>query len=452
MENINRNNGIVLLMDCYSKEAEQLNTTFSQSGAKYVPIVIDSDGFAPEEYISVYESYLTNGMKESGKPRYFNEIDVPDYWEISGTNSIGSVHDFDRERARIYYAEPRNKRHVKIVEWLDNNKFVRVSDHYNKYGRLYARTTFNAKGERVTKSYFSIDNKEIIVENYVTGHVILNYDSSTVIFKNKTEFVKNYLIENGYEESKLYYNSLSYPFFVSQIMPPTHKGDVLFWQEKVREDIPGNMMSILEHRANRTERIMVQMKSSYEKLVELGASENVVKLFGCVYLYRKENGYGHEALVCTNSDQVEHLEDIAKALPNVHIHVAALTEMSSKLMDLNTYDNISLYPAADTATIDSLFMRCDYYLDINRYDEIVDALRTAYLHNHVIFAFDETAHNRDLVSGENIYKLDNWNELVKGIELCVGNNDVVNEKLAVQKSCAADVAADEVTRVLDIER
>ena len=90
--------------------------------------------------------------------------------------------------------------------------------------------------------------------------------------------------------------------------------------------------------------------------------------------------------------------------------------------------------------------------DINRYDEIVDALRTAYLHNHVIFAFDETAHNRDLVSGENIYKLDNWNELVKGIGLCVGNNDVVNEKLAVQKSCAADVAADEVTRALGIER
>lgn len=34
---------------------------------------------------------------------------------------------------------------MKIVDWYDDTHVVRVSDHYNKYGFLYARTIFNKK-------------------------------------------------------------------------------------------------------------------------------------------------------------------------------------------------------------------------------------------------------------------------------------------------------------------
>ncbi len=35
---------------------------------------------------------------------------------------------------------------------------------------------------------------------------------------------------------------------------------------------------------------------------------------------------------------------MAKVLPQIHFHTAALTEVSSKLMEMGRYDNVSLYP------------------------------------------------------------------------------------------------------------
>lgn len=448
MERTYRDNDIVLLLDDYSKASEQLHTTFKLSGNHPMTIVIDGDGFTPEDVICVYDEYLkVDSEVEGGRPRYFNQIEIPDYWEINSNNSSGNVYDCDKLKARIYYVEPKNKRLVKIVEWLDNSGTVRTSDHYNKYGRIYARTTFNSKGERVAKSYFSTDNKEVIVENYVTSNVILNYNNVTKVFKNKTELVANYLVEKGMENSRLFFNSLSYPFFVSQIMPSKHKKDILFWQENPRNDIPGNMKLILEHRANRTEVVMVQNKSSYEKLIELGASINIVKLFGCVYPYVKENNYTNNALICTNSDQIEKLNELVEALPNIHFHIAALTEMSSKLMEMEKNSNVTLYPASDTATIDDLFMRCDIYLDINKYDEIVDAVRNAFLHNHVIFAFNETKHNINYTAKTNIFNADNWGQLVEAIQRVLTNSVETDEMISIQKSYATDVSADIVAQI-----
>ena len=85
----------------------------------------------------MYGFFLGNFQGEKGvpgKPRYFNQIPVPDYWEISGNNSLGKVHDLSRERARIFYAEPKHRRLVKVVDWYDERGVVRASDHYNRYG------------------------------------------------------------------------------------------------------------------------------------------------------------------------------------------------------------------------------------------------------------------------------------------------------------------------------
>ena len=81
----------------------------------------------------------------------WRSIKVPEYWEISANNTSGKVHNMDRERARIFYAEPFHKRLVRVVDWMDEKGVVRYSDHYNKYGALYARTIFNNKGKNHRK-------------------------------------------------------------------------------------------------------------------------------------------------------------------------------------------------------------------------------------------------------------------------------------------------------------
>ena len=436
MGNNNRANEIVLLFDNYSIDSQDLHRSFQRAGKDYPAVVIEEDGFLPEDVISVYGFFLgdfKNAKNIPGKPRYFNQITVPDYWEISGNNNSGKVHDLSKERGRIFYAEPAHKRLVRVVDWLDEKGVVRSSDHYNRYGALYARTIFNAKGQKVNKSYFSVDGREIIVENFVTGDITLNDDKTLRIFQNKTEFVLYFWEKAGFSESRMFFNSLSTPFFVSQRLNGNVKEDVLFWQEPVGEAIPGNMQIILKGQATRAAEIMVQKRKSYDRLIELGAPFSMVHRLGFVYPFAKENEHKPEILICTNSDRIAECQKLIKALSQMHFHIAALTEMSSKLMSMGTYENVTLYPGVKSKILEELFKKCDLYLDINYESEIVSAVRQAFLHNQLIFAFSETIHNREYVAKEHIYAVKDVEQMISDIKAVMADPGVLEEHLNTQR-------------------
>lgn len=435
----NQSEQIVLLFDYYGQGSKDLHTSFRKAGYDFPAVVIEDDGFLPEDVISVcgfFQGDFRDREKVPGKARYFNQIPVPDYWEISGTNSNGKINDYSRERGRIFYADPTHKRLVKTVDWLDERGIVRSSDHYNRYGALYARTIFNAKGQLVNKSWFSHLGQEIIMQNYVTGDIVLNQGKEVKVFRTKTEFVVYFLKCAGLEADRLFFNSLSTPFFVSNALGGPVKRDVLFWQEPVWDEIPGNMQMILRGEASRTARIMVQMEHSYRRLTELGASQEMVEKLGFIYPFRRKNKRRKEALICTNSDRIEHCEEIVKAIPQMHFHIAALTEMSSKLMGMERFENVSLYPGVKTEVVKELFAQCDYYLDINYEGEIVSAVRTAFLNNQMIFAFEETVHNRDYIGDEQIYPAKEADRMIADLRKTMENVQVLAQRLQRQRATA----------------
>lgn len=403
----------VLLLDGFDEDSQMLAESMRASGFDGCILTLSDTGFLPEGIESIYTVFC--GKKEGGKPRYFNQIDVPDYWEIKSSNTVGQIFDRNHERGKIFYTKPTHKRLVHIVDWYDEEHIVRCSDHYNRYGFMYARTVFNHKGQLVSRSYFDAEGKEKVSENYVTHTILVNEGKKLHIFKGKVDFIKYVFDAMGIEPNRIFYNSLSTPFFVSEALPDQGKGDVLFWQEDVRPDIPGNMQIILNGQSTRTKTIYVQKKASYEKLIELGASSEVVKPLGFVYSFKKENQHSNRLLICTNSDQIEKLPEMVMALPNMEFHICALTEMSSKLNAFESYANVHLYPGAKESEIEALFMRCDYYLDINYQDEIVDATKQAFLHNCLILGFNETIHNRKYVLDEMIVDAKNYSLLVEKI-------------------------------------
>ena len=418
---------VVLFFENYGLDSQNLHTSFKLAGKDYPVVVIEDDGFLPDGVTSVYGYFLgeyPKGDKIPGKPRYFNQITVPEYWEISGNNSSGRVHNLNKERARIFYAEPKHKRLIKVVDWYDDRGVVRSSDHYNKQGALYARTTFNNQGKKVNRSYFDAQGREIIVENFVTKDIILNEGKQVHMFNNKKELILYFMKKTGYEQKRLFFNTLSTPFIVSQELPSNGMGDVLFWQEPVRPDVPGNMKIILEGKATRTAKIMVQNKASYDKFVELGVSTDYIHSLGYIYPFKKENAHKPEALICTNSDRIAHCQKIVEALPEMHFYIAALTEMSSKLMSMDTYSNVSLYPGVKMSILDELFGKCDYYLDINHEGEIVSAVAQAFLNNHMVVAFEETAHNRNYVAQQHIYKMDDVDAMIAQLKLLMADESV----------------------------
>lgn len=430
---------MILLFDYYNTYSKELFYSFQAAGYECPAVVIEDDGFLPEGIQSVCGFFAGDFSKSEncpGRPLYFNEIVVPDYWEISSNNQSGKVCDLFRERGRIFYTEPKNKRLVKVVDWLDEKGVVRSSDHYNRYGAIYARTIFNAKGEKVNKSWFSPDGREVIMENYVTGDIILNEGEEIHFFRNRTAFVLHFLAAAQFSQSRLFFNSLSTPFFVSQAMKAEKKQDILFWQEPVRDGIPGNMQVILNGQASRTAQIMVQLPNVYERLAELGADKEMIHPLGFIYEFEKKNKHSSKILICTNSDNIEHCRELVEALPEMEFHIAAITEMSSKLLGMEAYENVRLYPGAKTKLIDELFDECDYYLDVNHESEIVSAVRKAFLHNHLIFAFRETLHNGNYVAKENIYAAADYKELVTELKRCAKDARALNKRLKLQQAAA----------------
>lgn len=430
----------VLLLDNYGEESALLHQSFRSAGFEGPAIVIEDDGFLPEDVISVYQ-YFCGDFKKSdkvpGKARYFNQINVPDYWEISGNNSEAKVHDLYRERGRVFYAQPKYKRLVRVVDWMDEKGIARSSDHYNRYGALYARTFFNKDGKRFCRAYFDAEGRETLLENFVTRDIILNRDGKVYVFKDKIELILKLLEELKAMKCRLFFNSLSTPLFVSERMTADRKEDVLFWQEGPRNDIPGNMQLILNGGAKRAKTIYAQKKGSYEKLVELGASQEGLKSLGFIYEFSRKNTGRNEALICTNSDRIEKCEELVKALPEMHFHIVAITEMSSKLLSMSQYDNVMLYPGASTKKIEELFSTCDYYLDINHEAEIVSAVKQAFLHSQLILGFKQTLHNKAYIADEHVF--DNHEAMIAFLNNVMDHKKIINRQIDVQKKAAMSV-------------
>ena len=431
-------NEIILLFDYFNRGSLDLFDSFKNSGNPFKAVVINDEGFLPDGVINVFEYFLgdfKSSDKCQGRPLYFNQIVVPDFWEISANNSTGSIHDKERERGRIFFAKPTHRRFVKVVDYLDEYGFVRCSEHYNKYGAMYARTTFNKDGKKFNKSYFDVDGREVVVENFVTSDIILNHNGKVIRFKNRVEFVCYFIRQMGWEAKPLFFNSLSVPFFVSNTLKPfsDEKKDILFWQEQTGESIPGNMNVIFQDKATRCGRIIVQNHPSYLRLMELNAPTDKVDELGFIYTFKKQNRSRAEALICTNTENVEKLKEIVTALPEMKFHVTALTEMSGKLLAHEKYENVIMYPNIKASTLERLFMQCDFYLDINHEGEIVEATRTAFIHNQLILGFKETLHGAEYMSAENIFKIDNYMELIRKLKDMLGDKKLLEAAVISQQ-------------------
>ena len=127
-------------------------------------------------------------------------------------------------------------------------------------------------------------------------------------FQNKSELFVFYLKEAGYDLSRILYNSLATPFLTTMNLPNSGQ-DVLFWQEPITDSVPGNMRLLLESNHRQT-KIVVQDYTAYTNLLKLVSPEQAsrVAFLGFMYPFARQNNFQNQALILTNSDQIEHLE------------------------------------------------------------------------------------------------------------------------------------------------
>ncbi|MFR6318632.1 MAG: hypothetical protein ACLUMQ_02495 [Streptococcus salivarius] len=100
----------------------------------------------------------------------------------------------------------------------------------------------------------------------------------------------------------------------------------------------------------------------------------------------------------------------------MNFQIAAVTEMSPRLLSMMRYSNVVLHPNASHKQLDKLYQESDLYLDINHHNELYKATRTAFENQLLILAFSETAHGPVYTAPEHIYASQNYPAMVAKIK------------------------------------
>lgn len=412
---------MIQLFDVYSQESQDLHYSLTAAGLSDLTVVIEPDGFLPDGVVSPFTYYLGY---DSGKSLYFNQVPVPDFWEIAGNNQFGTINDLNQERAVIHFADGLQVRLVKKVEWKTPAGRIFQVDHYNRFGACFAKTTFDGSGQAIMTSYRNVDQKEVILENHVTGDILLTLEGQGLRhFSGRVAFIIDFLQGLKVNLDHILFNTLSTSFLTSFHFPEKSGQDILVWQEPLHDDIPGNMQLILENDQLRAKTIIIPDYATYERALQLTDEKFHHKFshLGYHYHFKRDNFVRPDALIVTNSDQLEQIEKLVESLPKVTFRIAAVTEMSSKLLDMLRYPNVVLYQNASPQKIQELYQLSDIYLDINYGNELLQAVRQAFEHNQLVLAFEETAHNRHYTAPNHIFAKKAVDGMIQTIELALSN-------------------------------
>lgn len=425
---------MINLFENYNQESWDLHYSLIVSGYDNVTISLTDDGFLPHDVTSPIK-FFTQFESGSRRPLYFNEINIPKYWEIIANNSYGEIYEYDKKKAHINFVTPTSKRFIKTVDWLDDGGSVLTTDHYNIFGKCFAKTFYNDNNEKYITSYYNNNNKEVLTQNYVTGHFVVNYMDKIYFFKNKTEFILFYLKLAGYNLDRILFNSLYHPYFIHEHLD-VYGRDILFWQEEVEEDLPGNMKELLNRNSERSIQIVVQDKEVFKKIIKMVSEEDrkLITYLGYLYPFKKENRHQKNVLILTNSDEIEYLHEIVSSLENLTFHIGAITEMSSKLLSMGDYENVRLYPNITTQITKKLYEQSDFYLDINQGNEILDATREAFENQLLLIGFKETIHAKRYIA--HTFSVNEPQKLIDFMQQVSNDKKLMNRALKLQKEYA----------------
>ncbi|PTI35446.1 accessory Sec system glycosylation chaperone GtfB [Mammaliicoccus vitulinus] len=423
---------MINLFETFDKQTIVLYNSFKFSGMNRQTIVIEADGFLPADVKTPYEFFAENKSLPV-KPLFFNQVKAPEFWLIEGNNNDAVIKDKGDIKARIIYKKNYKHRIVERIEWLNKQGHTQYIDYYNKYGYCYAQVVLDPNThKRILKLYYNANGEVFMVENFITNDVILNWQGKEYFFHSKIQFVNFYIQVAGLESEQFLINSFSLPAAVINGLSKPNN-DYFYWQGDITSDIIRHMENILS-KEHRSFSIIVPSDEAYKQLKSYISDKwkNRIYKSGYVYKFLKSNHHSNQVLILTNSDQIPHLEQIVQHHPHLDFHIAAMTEMSKVLMSLNKYINVKLYPNAKKTELKELYKKCDIYLDINKGNEILDAVRAAFDYKLLILGYDETAHNKVVTAPTHLFDVEYPDILISTLDEVTQNKDTFDNYLELQ--------------------
>ncbi|MCK1977467.1 accessory Sec system glycosylation chaperone GtfB [Jeotgalicoccus huakuii] len=423
---------MINLFESFNKKTILLYKSLKYSKVNNKTIILKDDGFLPVEVYSPF-SFFSENKKSEKKPLFFNQVEVPKTWEIEGNNNFALIKDSGSIKGKIFYKANYKRRIVERVEWFDLKGRVQFIDYYDKNGLKYADLIVNPEtGQRILKQYINDRNEIFLTENLITNDIELLFQGKRYHFYSKVEFYKFYLIMNGWQDSSFFTNS--YVFTTATINSLENAtGNIIFNQQQIDNNTIKHLENLLSKPGNKY-RAMISGENDYKQVMKLMEDKYRDKIYqsGYVYHFVQENKKTNNVLILTNSDQIVNVKDLIETHTSLNFHIVALTEMSNILMKLNRNPNVYLYPNEKISKIKELYKISSIYLDINKGNEILDAVRGAFDYQLLILAYKDTAHNFDVTASENIFDINRTDELSDVLTELKSKSNLIDTRLQLQ--------------------
>lgn len=400
---------MINLFQTYNQDAWDIHYTQLRQGKDYPTIVIEDDGFLPSDVDSIYHFLGYNTCEYN--PLHLNNLTLPLAYEVEREGADFFIMSNDRIVGKVLlYGEPI-ERIVKEVWWLDSKGYPYKKDYYNQYGYCFKVETYVTDLGLVSTSYYSVSGEVLLDENHLVGSILYNNQ----LYLNKLSLYNKCLAELGYSKEPITFNHLGTPLEI--VLSSLESGHELIFQEEVSvNSIPDNLQYII-HNSDKIS-ISVTNRSTYSIL------ENMCKVQFMMLLVPSKSDLGSfkDVLITTQTDQLTSIEDFVEQLPDLEFHIAAPTQMSSKLFDLNKYSNVHLYPNISGDNLDDLFNRCGIFLDIAMSPTVFDANRRA-LENNLLRVGLIGVSTGNYISDDNLYSVKSLDNLIEYLREVTSTED-----------------------------
>ena len=365
------------------------------------------------------------------KELYYAFIDIPQYWGIRADGLNGAIYDNKNKKANIYFKNPKEKRMVSRVDWIDRNNTVYRIDYYNKYGYKYCSENVKC-GNVISREFYDRNGDIKVIEQTVSKtYTTLGTGISPRSYRGFADYLEAYLKSNEIYDENIWLTS-------DEILNK-FAGD--YGNFKISY-LPQNRLNSDLTETNQTNKAF-RILCSEEQQVNWYKENSDCKC-DRLYLYFENNElkFGKkEAFIITETDQLEYIEQLINDFPEIIFHIAASTIMSDKLTRLDINNNVELYPCITEQKRKELFERCDVYLDINHYRELYNVVNQALINNMLILAFDNTVHSKELYPMENIFDSSNYVKMKETLKNIITNRMIFNEYIDRQKKQLKQLAA-----------
>ena len=335
-------------------------------------------------YVDCFEDFdcLTDGelspltyfvSEKKKQPLFLNQLSIPTYWEITTDGFEGSVYDRGIKKATIYFHHPIAERWISKVCWYDDAGHITYVDYYGVNGWKFCRELVDDEGVVHLRTIYNSDGDEVILE-WVQQNKIscVTPKNNPLIYPSRMTFVKQ-LLTNLLEQENICIMEEE----ILDLISSNEKYDIFYWASSLEE-------------ADKVKEKVNQVILTTPKGIK---DSPYLHLYGCARERKLQDR--PQAVIMTNSEWIEGLEELLLQFPEIDFHVGAVTEMGSRITNLSIYSNLHIYPGISYDFFQELLDKSTFYLDIQYDIEIFESSSCAVEKGVLLYTFNHLTHHEE---------------------------------------------------------